>query len=334
MALNHIQLIKQAKEKKFAQIYLLHGEEAYFIDLIADAILENALEEHERDFNLTVVYGKDADAGQIIAEAKSYPTMAERRVVIMREAQSFGKFDDLLPYFQNPNPQTVFVICHKYKTLDARGSAAKAIAKNGLVFKSEKVKDYKLAEYIMGMARNMGYTLSQKAAILLAEFLGTDLSKVQGELDKLALLVEKGSTINEVHIEENIGISKDFNVYELTNAVAIRDVPKAFQIVHYFEHQPKSGPLVMVISNMFAMFSRLMRMHFMNGSSDEEMARKLGLHPFALKQSKPSLKIYPPRKISANIATLHEYDLKSKGLGNSSFPEGELMRELIFKLMH
>jgi DNA polymerase-3 subunit delta len=334
MALDHTQIIKQVKEKKFEQIYLLHGEEAYFIDLIADAILENALEEHERDFNLTVVYGKDADAAQIMAEAKSYPTMAERRVVIMREAQSFGKFDELLPYFQNPNPQTVFVICHKYKTIDARGSAAKTIAKNGLVFKSEKVKDYKLADYIIGMAKNMGYTLTQKAAILLAEFLGTDLAKVQGELDKLALLVEKGSTINDVHIEENIGISKDFNVYELVNAVAIRDVPKAFQIVNHFEHQPKSGPLVMVISSLFGLYARLMRMHFMNGVPDDELARKLRMHPFTLKQNKQYLKIYPPRKISANIATLHEYDLKSKGLGNSNFTEGELMRELIFKLMH
>jgi DNA polymerase-3 subunit delta len=334
MALDHTQIIRQIKEKKFEQIYLLHGEEAYFIDMISDAILENALEEHERDFNLTVLYGKDADAGQIIAEAKAYPTMSERRVVIMREAQSFGKFDDLVAYFENPNPQTIFVICHKYKTLDARGTAAKVIAKNGLVFKSEKVKDYKLAEYIVGMAKNMGYSLTQKAAILLAEFLGTDLSKVQSELDKLAILVEKGSTINEVHIEENIGISKDFNIYELVNAVAIRDVPKAFQIVKYFEYQPKSGPLVVVISSLFGMYAKLMRMHFMNGLTDDEIARKLGMHPFILKTNKQYLKIYPPRKISANIATLHEYDLKSKGLGNSSFTEGDLMRELIFKMMH
>lgn len=334
MALDHTQIIKQIKEKKFEQIYLLHGEEAYFIDLIADAILENALEEHERDFNLTVVYGKDADAGQLIAAAKAYPTMSERRVVIMREAQSFGKFEELLPYFQSPNQQTIFVICHKYKTLDARGTAAKVIAKNGLVFKSEKIKDYKLAEYIIGMAKNMSYTLTQKAGFLLAEFLGNDLSKVQGELDKLAILVEKGSSINEVHIEENIGISKDFNVFELTNAVAIRDVPKAFQIVNHFEHQPKSGPLVVVISNLFNLYAKLMRMHFMNGLSDDEMARKLGIHPYALKQNKQYLKIYPPRKVSANIATLYEYDLKSKGLGNATFTDGELMKELIFKLMH
>ncbi len=334
MALDYTQIIKQVKEKKFEQIYLLHGEEPYFIDLISDAIVENALEEHERDFNLTVVYGKDADAGQIIAEAKAYPTMSERRVVIMREAQSFGKFDDLTPYFQNPNPQTIFVICHKYKNLDARSSASKAIAKNGLVFKSEKIKDYNLADYIIGMAKKMGYNMSQKAAILLAEFLGNDLSKVQGELDKLALLVEKGSTINDVHIEENIGISKDFNIYELTNAVATRDVPKAFLIVNHFEHQPKSGPLVAVIANLFGMYAKLMRMHFMNGLTDEEMARKLGMHPFILKQNKQYLKIYPPRKISANIATLHEYDLKSKGLGNSNFTDGELMRELIYKMMH
>lgn len=332
--MDHLQLIKDAKEKNFKPLYLLHGEEPHFIDLVSDAIVENALEDHERDFNMTTAYGKDADAMQLINEAKSYPTMAERRVVILREAQTFQGFAVMEPYFSNPNPQTIFVIAHKYKKMDARSAAYKAINKNGVVFKSEKIKDWKITEYIKRLAKDMDYNLSEKAAIMLAEFLGTDLGKIQGELNKLSLLVEKGSQINEVHVEENIGISKDFNMFELVNSIAARDVPKAFQIVSYFEANPKNGPLVVVIGQLFAFFSKLMRMHFMKGASDAEIAGKIGMPPFLVSKQKPFLRVYNPKKISANIATLHEYDLKSKGVGNSHFTDGELMRELVFKLMN
>ncbi len=332
--MDHVQLIKDAKEKNFKPIYLLHGEEPHFIDLVTDAILENALEEHERDFNLTTAYGKDADGTQLMNEAKSYPTMAERRVVVLREAQTFQGFAHMEPYFASPNPQTIFVIAHKYKKMDARSAAYKAIAKNGVVFKSEKIKDWKITEYIKRLAKDMDYNLSEKAAIMLAEFLGTDLGKIQGELNKLSLLVEKGSQINEVHIEENIGISKDYNMFELVNSIAARDVPKAFQIVSYFEANPKNGPLVVVIGQLFGFFSKLMRMHFMKGASDGEIAAKIGMPPFLVSKQKPYLRVYNPKKISANIATLHEYDLKSKGVGNSHFTDGELMRELVFKLMN
>ena len=332
--MDHLELIKQAKAKNFHPIYLLHGEEALFIDQVSDAIVENALEEHERDFNLTTAYGKDADVLQLINEAKSYSTMAERRVVILREAQSFQEIAELEPYMKNPNPQTIFVLCFKYKKLDARSAVFKAIKANGIIFLAEKVKEYKMVDFIKRMAKEMGYNLSDKAAIMLFEFLGTDLSKIQGELDKLSILVEKGSQINEVHVEENIGISKDYNMFELTNAIAERDVPKAFQIVSYFEANPKNGPLVVVVGNLFRFFSQLMRMHFMKGASDGEIAKKVGMPPFAVNKSKPYLRVYNPKKISANIATLHEYDLKSKGVGNSHFTEGELMRELVFKLMN
>lgn len=332
--MDHLQLIKDAKAKNFKPVYLLHGEEPHFIDMVCDAILENALEEHEKDFNLTTAYGKDASALQLINEAKSYPTMAERRVVVLKEAQSFQGFAEMEAYFSQPNPQTIFVIAYKYKKMDARSSTYKAIAKNGVVFKSEKIKDWKITEYIRNLAKDMGYSLSEKAAIMLSEFLGTDIGKIQGELTKLSILVEKGSQINEVHVEENIGISKDFNMFELVNAVASRDVPKAFQIVSYFEANPKNGPLVVVIGNMFGFFAKLMRMHFMQGASDGEIASKTGIPPFQVSKHKPYLRVYNPKKISANIATLHEYDLKSKGLGNSQFTDGELMRELIFKLMN
>ncbi|MCH2224563.1 MAG: DNA polymerase III subunit delta [Crocinitomicaceae bacterium] len=332
--MDHGLIIKDIKAKNFQKIYFLHGEEPFFIDLITNAIIENALEEHERDFNQTVLYGKDSDALSIMSEAKGYPMMAERRLVILKEAQDFRGIEDLTPYFESPSDQTIFVINYKYKKYDSRKKSIKTAAKNGLVFKSEKVKDYKLADWISSHVKSMGFGISQKATMLLAEFLGSDLSKIVNELEKLNILVEKGTTINEVHIEENIGISKDYNVFELINAIAIRDVTKANKIVDYFNHNPKATSIIMVISSMFNHFSRLMKIHFIPNKSRESIAGTLRVHPFVAGELLTSSKIYNPKKIAANIAVLHEYDLKSKGIGNTSFTHGQLMKELVYRLMH
>jgi DNA polymerase-3 subunit delta len=332
--MDHKKIIQQIKSKQFENIYFLHGEEAYYIDQITDAIVENALEEHERDFNQSILYGKDSDAKSIIAEAKGYPMMAERRLVVLKEAQDFKGIEDLTSYFESPSEQTIFVINHKYKNYDSRKKSIKAAAKNGLVFKSEKVKDYKLADWITAFVKSNGYGITPKASMLIAEFLGNDLSKISNELDKLQILVEKGTTINEIHIEENIGISKDYNVFELSNAIGIRDVTKANTIVDYFEHNPKATSIVVVISNLFNHFSRLMRIHFLENKSKEAVASALKVHPFVASQLMNSAKIYNPKKIAANISVLHEYDLKSKGVNNTSFTEGQLMKEMIYRLMH
>lgn len=331
--MTYTQIINNIKQKKFEKIYLLHGEEPYYIDRICDAIIENALEDHERDFNQTIAYGKDCDPIALINEARGYPLMAERRLIVIKEAQGLKSMEDLETYLKNPSDSTIFVVCHKYKTVDGRSSFAKEAGKLGLVFKSEKIKDYTLPEYIIGIAKEMGFQMTQKSSMLLAEFLGNDLSRIHNEINKLAILLEKGSTINEVHIEENIGISKDYNVFELVNAVSVRDVPKAFKIVDYFDKNPKAASIVVITSQLFTLFSRLMRLHFME-VSEAEAARILKMHPYALKMLNPSLKIYPAKKISSNIAHLYEYDLKSKGLGNSTFEEMDLVRELIYKLMH
>jgi DNA polymerase-3 subunit delta len=326
-------IIAEIKKKNFKPVYLLHGEEEYYIDLIADAIIENALEEHERDFNMSVNYGLDADAGALIADAKSFPMMAERRLVVLREAQAMKNLADLESYLNQPSEQTIFVICHKHKALAANKKIYKLIAKHGVVFKSEKIKDYFVVDKIIVIAKELGYPISQKAAMLLGEHLGTDLAKIHAELNKLSILVEKGSTINEVHIEENIGISKDYNMFELANAVGKRDVVKAMQIVDYFEKNPKKGDLVPVVGSLFKLFQNLMRMHFTK-EPDDVTARKIGMHPYGYKLLKPSMKIYPPKKISANISIIYEYDLKSKGVGNATFSPFDLMRELVYKLMH
>lgn len=327
-------IIQQVRNKDFKPLYLLHGEEPYYIDMVSRAIIENALEEHERDFNQTILYGKDADVLTIISEAKGYPMMAERRLVVIREAQDLKDIDRLEEYCKTPNPTTVLVLDYKYKKFDSRKKLIKEIAKNGVVFASDKVKDYQLIDWINNYLKSTEYAITPKASALLADFLGNDLSKITNELDKLSLLLQKGTTINEVHIEENIGISKDYNVFELVNAIAIRDVPKAMKIVNYFEHNPKSGPLVMIISNVFNFFSRLMRIHFLPNKSNEAVAQALKIHPYATRELIQATKIYPPKKISGNVSILHEYDLKSKGVNNSSFSEGDLLKELIYKLMH
>lgn len=327
-------VIKDIEAGKFEKIYFLHGEEAFFIDAITDAIVAHALQDHERDFNQTILYGKDSDALSIISEAKGYPMMSERRLVIIKEAQDFKGMEDLLPYFEAPSDQTIFVINYKYKNYDTRKKSIKECAKHGLVFKSEKVPEYKLAEWINGYVGTSGYSITPKASMLLAEFLGNDLSRIVNELNKLEILVEKGTTINEIHIEENIGISKDYNVFELTNAIAIRDVSKANKIVDYFSHNPKATSIIVVISNLFNHYAKLMKIHFLENKSRESIASAVGVPPFVAGQLLASAKIYNPKKIASNIAVLHEYDLKSKGVDNTSFSEGQLMKELIYRLMH
>ena len=332
--MDHKLLLKEIRNKKFEKIYFLHGEEPYFIDVLTKAIQDNALEESERDFNQSILYGKDAEVLSLISELKSYPMMAERRLVILKEAQYFKAIEQLESYLENPANSTIFVICYKYKTFDARKKTLKNALKNGVVFKSEKVKEYQLAEWIQQYIKTTGYELTSKACMLLIESLGNDLGRIVKELEKLAVLIEKGTIINENHIEENIGISKDYNVFELTNAVANKDNLKALKIVDYFDHNPKAADLVFVISNLFKFFSQIMRIHFLPNKSREAVAQALGVHPFVAGELTNAKNKYDPRKIAANIALIHEYDLKSKGVGNTSATQGKLMREMVYQLIH
>ncbi len=329
-------LIKEIKAKNFKPVYLLHGEEGYYIDLISKEIENQVLEEHERDFNQTIVYGKDADIPAIVSEAKAYPMMADRKFVLIREAQEIKPkdFEFIEQYLNNINPTTIFVVAYKYKKFDSRTKLFKELSKKGEVFLSDKIKEWNLPNWIDDYLKTVNYLITPKASKLLADFLGNDLSRIVNELDKLSILIQKGTTINEIHIEENIGISKDFNVYELVNAVQTRDVPKAFLIVNYFEHNPKSGPLVVVVSSLFGLFIKLMRVHFRGNKTDGELAGELKIPPFLLKEFNLACKLYNPTKIANNVSILAEYDLKSKGVGRSTIPEGELMREMIFRLMN
>ena len=327
-------IIKDIKAGKFLPVYVLHGDEAYYIDEISDAIQEHALEEHERDFNQSIVYGKEADLLTLISDLRSYPLMSERRLLILKEAQDFKLLEELNAYIENPLSSTVLVICHKYKAIDARKKLLKSAAKVGVIFKSDKVKEYQLVDWTLNMVKAKGFGITSKANMLLVESLGNDLSRIVNEINKLAILIEPGTTINEVHIEENIGISKDYNIYELANAVAVKDYLKAMKIVNYFDQNLKPGDFIPIYSSLFKFFTQIMRIHFLPNKSQEAVARALQIHPFVANGLLSSKNNYSPKKIAANIELLHIYDLKAKGVGNQSMPAGELMRELVFQLLH
>lgn len=333
--MDHKLIIKDIKAKKLEKIYFLHGEEPFFIDEITKAITENALEENERDFNQVIVYGKDVEPLSLMSELKNYPMMAARKLVVLKEAQDFKLMDKIESYFEEPSDTTIFVVNYKYKTYDARTKLLKAAAKNGIVYKSDKVKEYQLNEWIQNYIKSEGFGITSKACMLLAEFLGNDLGRVVSEIDKLAILLEKGTTINDIHIEENIGISKDYNVFELTNALAVRDVPKAFKIVDYFDHNPKAVDLIVVVTTVFRFYTQLMRIHFLPNKSKEAVAGALKVHPFVASNLINASKVFNPKKIAINIAIIHEYDLKSKGVGNTgAFTQGDLMKEMVYRLLH
>jgi len=269
-----------------------------------------------------------------VASAKGYPMMAERRLVVVKEAQDLKSLEAFDPYFNAPSDQTILVINFKYKKYDSRKKSIKSAAKNGLVYLSNKVPEYKLNPWIISAAKTKGFDITPKATILLAEFLGNDLSKIVNELEKLAIVVPKGETIDDQVIEENIGISKDYNTFELVNAIGIRDISKTNKIINYFNHNPKATSMVVIVSSLFNHFSRLMKIHFLQNKSREGLATALRIHPFIAGELVKSSKIYNPKKIAANISILHEYDLKCKGVDNPSFSDGELMKEMVYKLMN
>jgi DNA polymerase-3 subunit delta len=327
-------IIKDIRAKKFAPMYFLHGEESYYIDLITEALQQNCLEEHERDFNQTILYGKDAELLALQSELKAYPMMAERRLVILKEAQDFRQLEALESYSEAPCLTTIFVVCYKHKSFDARKKILKNFAKNGLIFKADKVRDYQLPDWIATYVRSKGLQINGKAALLLSECLGADLGRITNEIEKLRIVLGANANITEQHIELHIGISKDYNIFELVNAIAQRQNDKAFRIVQYFEYNPKAGELVVVIPALFKLFSQLMRIHFTPNKTREAIATSIGVHPFVAGELLANRQNYDPKKIAAIIAILHDYDLKSKGLGNSQMSNSELLKEMVFQILY
>ncbi len=328
------QIISDIRNRIFKPIYLLHGDEPYYIDKITNFIAETVLTEDEKVFNHTVLYGKDISASDIDNAARRFPMMAAHQVVIIKEAQDTKKLDDLVYYAEKPSKSTVLVLSHKYKTLAKNKKLYKAIEKNGEIFESKKLYENQIPKWITSYLGDRKYKINAVASQLLTDFLGTDLSKIGNELDKLCISLAPGTEITPKQIEDNIGISKDFNTFELQNALSEKDVLKANRIVDYFSRNPKDHPLILTITSLYFYFAKILAYHFLKDKSKNNVASVLKVNPFFVKDYELAAKRYNSAKTIQIISLLREYDMKSKGLGSVSASQGELLKELIFKILH
>lgn len=329
------QIVNDIQKGIIKPIYFLMGEETYYVDKIADFIGDHVLAEEEKGFNQIVMYGRDTSVDEIVSNAKRYPMMAERQVIIVKEAQDLSRtIEKLADYAENPQPTTVLVICYKYKKLDKRKKLNKLIAKSGLIFEGKRLYENQVADWIMKTLKSRNYSASPKAAQMLVEFLGTDLSKIDNELQKLQLICPEGTQVTPEIIEENIGISKDFNNFELRNAIGERDSLKAHRIVNYFAQNPKDNPLVVTVSMLFSFFSQVLQYHGLPDKSKASVAKQLKINPYFVSDYAVAAKNYPMKKVSRAISLIQETDVKGKGVGAVNISQGDLLKELLVKIMN
>lgn len=352
------QILTDLKRKIFKPVYFLSGEEAYYIDMISDYIEKNVLDESEQEFNQTILYGKEADMNAIISAAKRFPMMSEYQVVIVKEAQnlkelgktsggddeeeevetkskkSSGSTNALAAYLQQPQPSTILVFCYKYKTLDKRSAVYKSLQKNHVFLETKKMYDNQIPEWITSFVQERKFKIGPKASFLLAEFLGNDLSKISNEVEKLFINLKEGEEVTADAVQDNIGISKEFNVFELQDALAKKDILKANRIINYFSANDKEHPAVMTLSTLYGYFSKILIYHFAPDKSKFAVAQTLGVNPFFVDGYAKAAQNYGTGKLKAIFSYLKEYDLKTKGVDNSGVNNGELMKELIFKILH
>jgi len=329
------EIVAAIKKGDIKPIYFLMGEEAYYIDKISDYIEEHLLDEAEKGFNQMVLYGRDVTIDDIVSNAKRYPMMAERQVVIVKEAQDLSRtIEQLAKYAANPQPSTVLVLNYKYKKIDKRKALYKTINKHGgIVFESKKMYENQVADWIRRVLAGQDYNISPKAAQMLVEFLGTDLSKIDNELKKLKIVLPAGTQITPEHIEENIGISKDYNNFELRKAVGSRNAIKAHQIAKYFAENPKDNPIVVSVALLFGFFSQLLHLHGMSDKNPRSVASALKVNPYFVNEYLDAARNYPMKKVSYIIGVLRETDVKSKGVGANAIPQGDLLKELLVKIL-
>jgi DNA polymerase-3 subunit delta len=331
---SYANLKKAIKSRKFAPVYFLHGEEAFFIDEISDLIASYALNESERDFNFNLLYGKDTSIDDIKSVANKYPMMADRQVVIVREAQDLKKLDQLSAYLQNPVSSTILVLCYKHKKLDKRTKFYKTLKDQAQVFQAGKVSEQKLPQWIEAYLHEQGYGIQPKASYLLTEYLGSDLKKVTNELDKLLLDDQVSKEVTIEDIEKNVGISKDYNIFELQNALGRKDVVTTTKIVNYYRANPKANPMPMLTASLFSYFSKLFSLVYKEEkATNEELARAVGIPNFVLNEHVKAAQHFK-NKFDEVFEIIHEYDLRARGIDDAGTPEPELMREMLYRLLY
>jgi len=327
------QISKDISNRKFSSVYFLAGDEPYYIDKISNQIIDSALNEEEKEFNQSVLYGLDTDVLVVESEAKKYPMMAKYNLVVVKEAQLLNDIDKLENYVENPSPNTILVICYKKKP-DKRKKIFKTLSKNCIFLDSNKLYESKVPDWIMKHVSHAGYHISVRNATLITEFLGNDLAHISNELGKVILNLPEGTNITGEIIEENIGINKEYNSFELNNALGHKNVTKANRIVNYFGQNEKKYPFPLIMGNLYSFFSKILKLYFARSISNKDLAAFIGVHPFFLKDYQFALRNYSAKKVVDIIETLHEYDLKSKGIGNNSIPNRELLKEMVYKILH
>ena len=332
-------ILKNIKNKVLQPIYFLHGEESFYIDLVVKSLETEVLSEDEKAFNQTVIYGKDSNYAEILAMARQYPMMGDKILIIVKEAQDLKLTAEdakiLLAYAENPVPSTILVFAHKNKTLDGKKRKLNdLLKKNKYIFLSEKIRDYEVPKFIQQQLHQLKINTKPNISFLLAEYLGTDLSRIQNELSKLQLILNENEVLDEKIVEKHIGISKEYNVFELQNAIGQKDANKAMKIVHFMGKNPKSNPIVMTIGRLFDFFSNVLLYQTLSGMPPAEIAKELKVHPFFVKDYAEAARLYPMKLTTRVISILRETDLKSKGLGANQTPDAELLIELVYKILN
>jgi DNA polymerase-3 subunit delta len=327
---------KSIQAGNFATVYLFQGEESYFIDQLTDLLIEKVLDDSERDFNQTFFYGQDSDVGTIINACKRFPMMSERQLIVVKEAQSLKNIDDLVHYVNKPLSSTVLVINYKYGKLDGRKKLSVEIGKTGVLYESKKLYENQIPPFINTYLLERNVKIDPKSTHLLTDYLGNDLSKLANELEKLIIsLPEKNAAITADLIEKNIGISKDYNNFELQKAIAYKDILKANRIAFYFEQNPKKNPLIVTLIVLFNFFSNLMICHYEKNKTEPALMATLGLRfSFQIEDYMRAIKNYSPNKTFEIISLIREFDAKSKGVNNFSLSDGLLLKELLYRIMH
>lgn len=334
-AQTYSEILKSIQNKVFYPIYLLHGEEDYFIDQICKAIDNHVLSDMEKEFNQTVVYGRDVEVSSLVAMAKRYPMMSNHQVILVKEAQNLKNIEELASYAKNPQPSTILVLCYKHGKLDGRKKLAQTLKKKKhLIFEAKKIYDNQVPNWIEEYVRGAGYNIKPESSMLLAEHLGSDLSRLTNEIEKLFISLPKGTKIESSHIEENIGISKDFNIFELQRALGEKNILKANRIIQYFASDPRKYPVIMAIPMLYKYFINLMTIHALPDKSNRSVAVALSVHPFFVKEFMVAYRNYSFGKLFRIIGYLRYYDMKSKGWETTGIADGEIYKELIFKILH
>lgn len=326
-------IINDWKKKSFKPVYWFEGEEEFFIDKAIEYAEHHILAESEASFNLSIFYGKDANWADVINACKRYPMFAERQVVLLKEAQQMRDVEKLETYIDNPLSSTIFVVSYKDKKLDARKKFAKLVKEKGVLVSTKKMYEKELPQWTQELLQAKGLTITPKGLALVVEHIGNDLTRIENEIDKLSVNLGKRTSITEDDIEKYIGVSKDFNVFELQSALAAKDLSRSIRIIQYFEANPKAAPIQLILPSLYSFFSKVFMVFGANAQDERAIATAIGVNPFFMKDYIQAARLYTYPGVEKALLLLHNYNLKSVGVGSSGTDDASLMKEMIVKIM-